>query len=408
MPPPPQPLSLRLLADDLTGALDSAAAFAGEVPVHLDPPAAAAVRCGRVEALTTATRDIPQAELPAALADAIAWLQGADIAFKKVDSLLRGNTFAEVVHIARAGGFDEVVFAPAFPAQGRFLLDGRLCLRPPGRAEGGATADDGPDCRAAFAALGLPGQGITLTLPELRSDADLREIARGAQLPTPRRRLWCGSAGLAHAMAQSMAQSMAQAVALESVSAATDAHSPREHTPGGAPVDAPAESDLPLGAGPTLLLTASHHPVLRQQWQRLRQARPQALAGGRSPEPAPAELLAALADRRQPLPDDPLIALDLSPAGVLAPEAAAALLARQLALVVDLLPRPGRLAVVGGDTLLALCRASGATGLRALASTRSGWGRAHWIGGCWDGVPCQSRSGAFGGPDDLVEALSEQ
>ena len=62
-----------------------------------------------------------------------------------------------------------------------------------------------------------------------------------------------------------MAQSMAQAVALESVSAATDAHSPREHTPGGAPVDAPAESDLPLGAGPTLLITASHHPVLCQQ-----------------------------------------------------------------------------------------------------------------------------------------------
>ncbi len=93
---------------------------------------------------------------------------------------------------------------------------------------------------------------------------------------------------------------------------------------------------------------------------------------------------------------------------MLAPEAAAALLARQLALVVDLLPRPGRLAVVGGDTLLALCRTSGATGLRALASARSGWGRARWIGGCWDGVPCQSRSGAFGGPDDLVEALSEQ
>ncbi len=333
MPSLPRPLSLRLLADDLTGALDSAAAFAGAIPVHLDPPPAAAAAaavtatatsavseapCGPVEALATATRDIPQAALPAALACAIAWLQGADIAFKKVDSLLRGNTFAEAVHIARAGGFDEVVFAPAFPAQGRFLLDGRLCLRPPGQTGGNATADDGPDCRAAFAALGLPGHGISLTLPELRSDADLREIARGALLPTPRRRLWCGSAGLAQAMAHAMAQSMAQAMTLEPDGAATDAHTPDAHTPGSTPLDVPAECELTLSAGPTLLLTASHHPVLRQQWQRLRQARPQALAGGRSPEPTPAELLAALAERRQPPPDDPLIVLDLSPAEVLA------------------------------------------------------------------------------------------
>ena len=83
MPSLPRPLSLRLLADDLTGALDSAAAFAGAIPVHLDPPPAAAVTatatsavseapCGPVEALATATRDIPQAELPAALACAIA------------------------------------------------------------------------------------------------------------------------------------------------------------------------------------------------------------------------------------------------------------------------------------------------------------------------------------------------
>ena len=29
---------VRILADDLTGALDTAAAFAGEVPVYLDAP----------------------------------------------------------------------------------------------------------------------------------------------------------------------------------------------------------------------------------------------------------------------------------------------------------------------------------------------------------------------------------
>lgn len=374
---------IRLLADDLTGALDSAAAFAGEVPVHLDrAPAGQAGGAARVEALATATRDIPPADLPDALADAIGWLAGADIAFKKVDSLLRGNTFAEVAHIARAGGFTEVVFAPAFPAQGRFLLDGRLCLRPPGRAEGGATAADGPDCAATLAAQGLPGDGIVLHLPELRSDADLRELAATARRPSGERRLWCGSAGLA--------QALAQVLELAPVEPLRQAR-----------LD-PQPATLP---GPTLLVSASHHPVLRRQWARLRSALPQALAGGRAPDATPAALLAALAEATTARPPGQLIALDLSPAEPLSPEAAAALLARQLAMVAAQAPRPQRLLVIGGDTLRALCLATGATGLRAGAATRSGWGQARLIGGRWDGVACQSRSGAFGAEDDLVEAV---
>ena len=67
--------------------------------------------------------------------------------------------------------------------------------------------------------------------------------------------------------------------------------------------------------------------------------------------------------------------------------------------------------VVGGDTLRALCRATGAQSLRAQASPRPGWGRARWVGGRWDGVDCHARSGAFGADDDLlsiVRALSPQ
>ena len=58
--------------------------------------------------------------------------------------------------------------------------------------------------------------------------------------------------------------------------------------------------------------------------------------------------------------------------------------------------------MVGGDTLLGLCRASGAEGLLAHPSIRQGWGCARLMGGVWDGVPCYSRSGAFGAADDLV------
>ena len=61
--------------------------------------------------------------------------------------------------------------------------------------------------------------------------------------------------------------------------------------------------------------------------------------------------------------------------------------------------------VVGGDTLLGLCRAAGVQALLAQPAVRPGWGCARLQGGAWDGVPCYSRSGAFGGADDLLAMI---
>jgi hypothetical protein len=74
--------------------------------------------------------------------------------------------------------------------------------------------------------------------------------------------------------------------------------------------------------------------------------------------------------------------------------------------IVTTRPRPTNLVVVGGDTLLALCRAADVRSLQASASPRAGWGRAHLVGGLWDGLTCYSRSGAFGPPDDLRALLA--
>jgi len=69
-------------------------------------------------------------------------------------------------------------------------------------------------------------------------------------------------------------------------------------------------------------------------------------------------------------------------------------------------PHPRTLVAVGGDTLLALCRALGATGLQSWVPLEcAGWGCARLVGGRWDGLVCHTRSGAFGGPRDLVEVL---
>ena len=86
---------------------------------------------------------------------------------------------------------------------------------------------------------------------------------------------------------------------------------------------------------------------------------------------------------------------------------AATLLHAQSRAIAAHAPRPRTLVVVGGDTLLALCQALGATGLQSeVALPRAGWGCARMLGGRWDGLVCHTRSGAFGGPQDLLEVLA--
>lgn len=352
-------MDLRILADDLTGALDTAAAFDGEVPVFFDRPDPEAA--APVSAVATGTRDIAAAELPARLAPALAWLAGAGIAFKKVDSLLRGNTVAEVLLAARAGGFDRIVFAPAFPRQGRLMVDGRLVL-----------ASDAAGTLRPSVRESLAGAGIAVEVPDMRNDADLQAVADRVRAQGAQRWLWCGSAGLAHALARALGLAARLPAAM-------------------------------AGAGrkPLLLVSASHQAVSRRQWALLRAAQAQAALLVREGDAA--QLRAALAAMRSPFE---AALLDLAPLAPLSAEAAAALLAEQLAAIAQQAPRPGVLAVVGGDTLLGLCRATGARGLLASAALRAGWGQARWIGGPWDGVLCHSRSGAFGGERDLVEAVA--
>ena len=99
--------------------------------------------------------------------------------------------------------------------------------------------------------------------------------------------------------------------------------------------------------------------------------------------------------------------IDLSARQHLSPEAAATLLAVQTQAIAAHAARPRVMVVVGGDTLLALCHALGATGLRSgVALARTGWGCAQLVGGRWDGLVCHTRSGAFGGPQDLLEVLA--
>jgi uncharacterized protein YgbK (DUF1537 family) len=372
---------LRILADDLTGALDSATAFIGprgvaSVPVVFD--ARAEWPDGVVAAASTGSRDLPSEDLADALAPGWAWLAAADIAFKKVDSLLRGNTFEELRLAARSGHFDRLVLAPAFPQQGRLTVGGRLQV-----ATATGVQDSGPTLAERLGGVGLP-----VDLPDVRDQADLIALARRLHEPAARRWLWCGSAGLAQALAEVLAGAWGEA--------GPDV----EATP---PVAPGPDGDIGTGPGPLLIVSASHQSVTRRQWARLQAACPQALRADAGDEAALHRALRSLAEA--PRASGATALLDLSPRAMLSPADAAALRERQLQAIAALAPRPGRLVVIGGDTLLGLCQATGATGLQAGRGLRPGWGLARWQGGAWDGLLCHSRSGAFGGEEDLVELV---
>ncbi len=178
--------SLRLLADDLTGALDSAARF---VPVtgpvatmwhDTDLPEAAAIDSG--------TRDMPEAAARVAIERVAPLLADGAPAFKKIDSLLRGHVALELAACMR--WFDRCVLAPAFPFQGRITRGGRQLVR-----WGAGWRDTGVDLAAALGAL-----GVAVQVRDAETDADLDAIVAEARALSGRV-LWCGTGGLAGALA---------------------------------------------------------------------------------------------------------------------------------------------------------------------------------------------------------------
>lgn len=187
------------------------------------------------------------------------------------------------------------------------------------------------------------------------------------------------------------------------------AHPPTEGTAAPVEVVATASRDEPTDTLPALLapcdtpwaIGASHQPVTRRQWQQAAAAWPQAQQVRHGDVPALAQAIAALAAQ----PAQPAL-LDLSPLAPMSPAEAAMMLQAQAERLAQL-QRPARLLVLGGDTALALARATGVVSLRTGQPLRPGWGRAQWCGGRWDGLWMEARSGAFGPDDDLLAALAQ-
>ncbi len=338
---------LRLLADDLTGALDTAAEFAalcGPVHVRWSPLPSLSGSA----AFSSATREASRSAACTAMQVFSPLLMGADIAYRKLDSLLRGHIAAELAACWGSGAWRYCVLAPAFPAQGRIARHGAVLAR---QADGGLAPIAMPDWAAEGLHIhhGDPRQDLHegITWFDAETDADLTQIvALGRRAKGPI--LWAGSGGLARAL----------------VGAARTGF------------------DTKLAA-PVLGLFGSDQDVTARQlaacgsiWLRIRDAQE---------APRVAQHLANGAA---------LVSLDLPAA---TPRAiAAARIADTFAGLLRALPRPGKLIVAGGETLRAVCDALGAQGLLANGLVMPGVPRSLLQGGAWDGLPIISKSGAFG------------
>ncbi len=356
-----------LLADDLTGACDSAVQFqmrGAKSIVHLNS-APSAAGLFDLEAFSTNSRDLERHEIEERIRAIAYRLPGSQpqIVFKKIDSTLRGNAGWEIITALRAFGCDLAVIAPAFPEMGRFVRGGKLHVD----TDSGWTPIDlaallrsqGAD-RCAHVALGAASDAIARGDRYLTFDTtcnnDLNLIAAEA-LRSGRRVLWAGSAGLAAALAR----------ALFSDSEKRRAVQYQTHRP-------------------VLFCIGSDHPVTTAQAAEVLRGR------------AASELSAAgtTAGKLVESLRQGHVVLRI-PHGSTAPD-------RLRCLLTGVQEQVGAIVLSGGDTASLLCRSMGAGAILPVDEIVRGlpWGRIS--GGSFDGLPIATKSGGFGQADALLQA----
>ncbi|MDD7972404.1 four-carbon acid sugar kinase family protein [Roseinatronobacter alkalisoli] len=181
---------IAIIADDLTGALDSAAAFAmqnlttrvvtetaGFIDALRDPGL-------QVVAVSTGTREGTADNATATICMIGASLQEFDgLVFKKVDSRLKGHVAAEIAQLRRFRHAPPLA-CPAIPRLNRFVIDGAVT---------GAGVPVPIDVAGRV--------GIARTIVDATTDSDI-DAALPSRLDD---NLYIGAAGLAEALARRLA-----------------------------------------------------------------------------------------------------------------------------------------------------------------------------------------------------------
>jgi uncharacterized protein YgbK (DUF1537 family) len=373
----PGPLCL-ILADDLTGACDAAAPFASrglrsEVSLALDSPALDSPALGSIGApvlaLNTSSRDLPKNEAHTCIRQAVELWQSAmpTILFKKIDSIFRGNTFAEIEAMMTLVPGRIALLAPSYPAAKRRVREGCLFLD----ADDGSCLDIASELKSrGMHPILLKSQGESqekqaslraavaerhhLILCDAETGSDIKTLA-SAGLSLDREVLWIGSGGLAHAIADTL------------------------------PVTKREIDDEPPHAKTLVFCIGSDHPKTIQQVEHI--CRKHTVI------------------RVQNSDDWPQVdAIGLQNAHLLweigfEPLSASAI--QRLSQQLRELPSPA-LFLSGGDTAMRICEALGVRSISLYGEIFPGvpWGVLR--GGMADGIPVITKSGGFGEVDTLT------
>jgi uncharacterized protein YgbK (DUF1537 family) len=330
------------VADDLSGALDAAAAFhrAGwQVKIALSPGASTTAAENEMIGFTTETRNAP-AEIAAATFSKViteAQARGGRLRYKKIDSTLRGPVAAELHALAAALPDTAILFAPANPKAGRTVRDGELLIRGVPVTKTEFAQDPLSPVHESIIHRLLGGNfGGRLIIPDTETEADLESaVAKMDQA----HKSWIpvGSGALARPVAARMA-------------VASQVH---------------ARFVEPVPTGGVLMLCGSAHRVNREQALALGRERGVPVHELRLDDPAPA-LAAAVASLRSHAGASVLIEQSRG-------DSAAALrtMARAAS---DIIRGSGvrRIFATGGETAFALCGDLAISTLHFLREIESG------------------------------------
>ncbi|MGV1784372.1 MULTISPECIES: four-carbon acid sugar kinase family protein [Agrobacterium] len=191
---------LLIFSDDLTGALDAAAPFAGrglstEVAIGLEGVPAAVADAPAVLSVNLGCRDGKADEARRRTQELMALVPADTILFKKIDSRLKGHIAAEMDAVS----YRHALVAPAIPDFGRIVVDGSV-------------SGFGVDGTISVHER-LGGHASRCAIPDTLSHADIREAllagrANGVDLLV-------GARGLAEALAEMMtAQAVPEAASI--------------------------------------------------------------------------------------------------------------------------------------------------------------------------------------------------
>lgn len=210
---PDNPMKPRVLiiADDLTGAMDAAGPFAARgiatwVVACPDDCGARDVADAQVVSVNTESRHLGAAAAAARVEECFDRVGGEafGLVVKKIDSTLRGNVVAETRAILQRTGRARALVAPAFPGQGRTMRGGKVYVRGEPLEQTAFVRDALSPALASPLGEALAQAGVPATLRDAEVDADLDAVVAGlpqdASAP-----LVVGSAGITSALARAMA-----------------------------------------------------------------------------------------------------------------------------------------------------------------------------------------------------------